>query len=73
MNPLTGFVTSSSGQRFAAQDLVDQLRRYRGRLTRRELCAAIGWNPNDKVDMNAVNRLCTRWDIASAPNSNGRN
>ena len=73
MNPRTGLVTRSTGETVIAEDLVAQLRRYRGRLTRRQMCQAIGWDADNKQDMNAINRLCTRWDVASAPNGSGRN
>lgn len=73
MNPRTGLVTRSTGETMTAEDLVAQLRRYRGRLTRRELCRAIGWDADNKQDMNTINRVCTRWGIAAATNGIARN
>ena len=54
------------GPHQATMDLVDKLRGYRGRLTRMQLCAAVGLDPANKYHFKRVHQLCRDFDITTA-------
>jgi hypothetical protein len=64
---MDGVVTVGPGQQIRTMDLVNKLRAYRGRLSRRELCAALGYGADNQRAYKVICRLCVDYQIATAP------
>ena len=59
------YTTTPSGERVLTKTLVEQMRRFRGRLTRASLCSAMGWD-RTPANIKTVSGICERWEIVTA-------
>jgi hypothetical protein len=64
---MDGMVSVGDGRQIRTLDLVAKLRAFRGRLTRRQLCAALGYGADNRQAWRAVCRLCDLYEINVAP------
>lgn len=62
---VVSYTTIPSGERVLTKSLVEQMRRYRGRLTRTLLCSAMGWD-RSAANIKMVSGICERWEIVTA-------
>jgi hypothetical protein len=60
-----GYVTTPGGNLVLAKTLVEEMRRFRGRLTVPNLCRAMGW-PATAKNYGYVYKICMRWEIETA-------
>lgn len=66
MAKANGYIDTGNGTRIETLRLVERLRAFRGRLTRRMMCRAMGYPDSNKAVYVAVCRLCREYEINAA-------
>lgn len=66
-----GMTDVGDGQKIPTMRLVEKLRRFRGRLTKRLLCQALGYSSQNRTAYVAVCRLCREYEIITADEHDG--
>lgn len=61
-----GDLIRANGERVNRQEIAERLREMRGRLPRRLMCKALGWDPNNKHDYQILNKLIRDYELSSA-------
>jgi hypothetical protein len=67
-----GWVYLAPEQLVRTTELVERLRSYGGKLTRKELCEALGYAATNITVYNVVSRLCRGCEIATKSDPNYR-